>query len=344
MIGARFGWRRAVVLAGMLAFASGSSPARAGPVNGTLYYTTFSGTEREHSVDFSYNGSNSFSLSNNKNIAATPGGDGLVFTTDGQLAVGGQGNAVFKVNPTNGSFTTLSAGNTSAFHMMATPDGHILSSGIPGTPAVYPGNLSSGGVALRFTGGTDQFVDTISFDSQGHAFYTSSGGGGNGAFGRITLDLTNHTYSTQRLIDPLPAAHGMAFDPFTNDLILFGGNHITQINPTTGSILSDLTLSLGSSFDQGTVDGKGHIFAANNGGDLAFIDYSATGLVGAASNLTPGAPKNFIATPFLADFLDDVAPLIGPGAAAATPEPSSVVLLSMGGLALLGYRRRRRAA
>jgi hypothetical protein len=328
----------------MLAFASGSLTARAGPISGTLYYTTFSGTERVHSVDFSYNGSNSFVLSNKKDIAATPGGDGLVFTTDGQLAVGGQGNAVYKVNPTNGNFTTHTAGGTDAYHMMATPDGHILSSSIPGTPAVYPGNLSSNGVALRFVGnGADQFVDTISFDNKGNAFYTSSGSGGNGAFGRITLDLTNHTYSTQRLIDPLPAAHGMSFDPFTNDLILFGDNHITQIDPTTGQIVSDLTLSLGSTFDQGTVDGKGHIFAANNGGDLAFIDYSTTGLVGAASNLTPGTPKNFIATPFLSDFLDDVAPLIGPGAAAA-PEPSSVVLLSLGGLALMGCRYRRRRA
>jgi hypothetical protein len=340
----RLGWRKAVFLAGMLAFASSSSPVWAGPIQGTLYYTTFAGSaERVHSVDFSYNGTNSFVLSNNKDIAVTPGADGLVFTTDGQLAVGGQGNAVYKVNPTTGSVVSHTAGGTSAFHMMATPDGHILSSGIPGTPAVYPGTLNANGVALRFTGGTDQFVDTISFDNQGHAFYTSSGGGGNGAFGRISLDLTNHTYSTQRLIDPLPAAHGMAFDPFTNDLILFGANHITQIDPTTGGIVSDLTLALGSSFDQGTVDGKGHIFAANNGGDLAFIDYSATGKVGGAVPATSAG--NFIAHPFLANNLDDVAPLIGPGAATA-PEPASLTLLSLGlaGLAGYGWRRRKQAA
>jgi hypothetical protein len=353
--GVQLGSKKRLILAGMLAFIVGSSPALAGPINGTLYFTTFAGGENVHSVDFSYNGSNSFSLSNIKNIAATQGpsgvagADGLVFTTDGQLAVGGQGNVVYKVNTTNGQVTSVTAGNTNAFHMMATPDGHILSSSIPGTPAVYPGNLSANGKALTFKGGTDQFVDTISFDNKGNGFYTSSSSSGNGSFGRISLDLTNDTYTTTRLIaPPLPAAHGMTFDPFTGDLILFGAEHITQIDPTTGSIVSDLNLSSlagqhFTTFDQGTVDGQGHLYVANNGGDLLFLDYSATGVVGGVSPASPGT-RNIAFVQFLANNLDDVAPLVGPGAISVTPEPASLVLLSVGGLALLGYRSRRRTA
>lgn len=92
------------VLAG-LAVLTASLPARAGPVAGKLFFTTFAGGNNIHSVNFSYNGSNSFTLGSVNDIAATPGADGLTFTTDNFLAVGGQGNVVHKVNPNTGAFT-----------------------------------------------------------------------------------------------------------------------------------------------------------------------------------------------------------------------------------------------
>jgi len=59
----------------------------------------------------------------------------------------------------------------------------------------------------------------------------------------------------------------------------------------------------GGGFDQGTVDGQGHAFIAQNP-NIFFLDYSATGLVATAS---------FSASTSVRSSLDDVAPLVGEG-------------------------------
>lgn len=123
----------------------------------------------------------------------------------------------------------------------------------------------------------------------------------------------------------------MEYDPFTGDLILAGGNQVVQINPLTNSIVSTLTLPTGT-FDQGAVDGQGHLFWADNGGDLLFIDYSTTGLIGSASN--------FVSDNFFQGSLDDFAPLVGAGAP-PVPDPASMSLLAAGLAGMWSLRRRR---
>jgi hypothetical protein len=72
-----------------------------------------------------------------------------------------------------------------------------------------------------------------------------------------------------------------------------------------GNLVSDLAVNVGQ-FDQGTVDGNGHLYVANNfTGDVFFMDYSISGLVGDGTN--------FISSQFLAFNLDDIGPLIGEG-------------------------------
>jgi len=308
--------------------------ARAGPTQGTMYYTTFGGGVNVHKVDFNYNGTNSFVLSNNTGLASVGGADGIVFTSDGFLAVGGQGPTVHRVNPTTGAFTsqTTGANGPDAFHMSVAPSGNIIAASIPGQPVKFNSTLTNTGTPLTFLGGQDSVLDTIVFDKNGQGWYTDSSGGGNGNFGKVNLDLVNNTYSTQRTMTNVPAAHGAAYDSFSDTIILFGDGHISQVDPYSGgtSLLHDLSGFAGT-FDQGAVDGQGHIFAANNNGNLTFIDISGTGNLNSAT---------FISTQFLATDLDDVAPLSGLGS--PTPEPSSLVLLAVGGLGLIGYVRRRR--
>jgi hypothetical protein len=220
--------------------------------------------------------------------------------------------------------------------MSVAPNGDILAASIPGQPVLFNSTLTNTGIPLRFLGGADSSVDTIVFDKNGQGWYTDSGAGGNGHFGKINIDFTNHTYSTIQTMTNVPAAHGAAYDPFTQTIILMGDGHISQVDPYAGgtSLLHDSTgYPVSSNFDQGAVDGKGHIFAANNGGTLTFIDISGSGNV---------AHPNFVSTQFLAGSLDDVAPLAGLGA--PTPEPSSLWMALAGTLAGLGaYWRKRRA-
>jgi hypothetical protein len=141
------------------------------------------------------------------------------------------------------------------------------------------------------------------YDKAGTAYYTNGGGGGYGNFGIVDLS----TFTTKRFFTNLPAAHGIIYDPLTGDLIIVGSSHVTQIDPTTMKVVSDRDFSsMGiSSLDQGAVDGKGHLYVADNRGQLLFVDYSKTGLI--------GDPSDFVATPFVANYFDDVAPLAGLG-------------------------------
>src|SRR5262249_23931642 len=154
-------------------------------------------------------------------------------------------------------------------------------------------------------------------------FYSSSGAGGFGGFG--TIDLTNPTFVTNRLLT-LAASHGAAFDPSlgpNGKIVLMGDSHVTIIDPTNpGVIFSDRTFA-GVNFDQGSVDGHGHIYAASNTGDLVFIDVSASG-----GDLN--AASTFVHQESLDSFLDDVAPLTGPGSGPAVPEASKFLLSAIG--------------
>ncbi len=293
---------------------------RAGPVQGTMYYTTFAGGVNVHKVDYNYNGS-TFVLSNNTGIASTPGADGIVFTSDNFLAVGGQGSHVNRVNPSGGAFTTQSTNGPDAYHMSVAPDGSILAASIPGAPVRFNSTLTNTGTPLTFGTGPDSVLDTIVFDKTGQGWYTSGVSSGNGFFGKV--NIVGNTYSTIRTISTaVPAAHGAAYDSTSDTIVLFGSNHISQVNPNTGgtSLLHDTVIGNGT-FDQGAVDGQGHVFAANNDGNLTFMDISGS--------LNVAAP-NFLNTQALAANLDDIAPLSGLGS--TVPLPSA----AMGGLVLMG--------
>jgi hypothetical protein len=293
----------------------------ADPITGNLFYTRFAGGMNINRVSADYDGV-TFTLGTPVNITTTPGADGIIFAPDGDLLIGGQGNIVHKVDPATGTFVSR-VPNVNAFHLALDPSGDFF----------YAAGIPSAGVATvpldPFVNGTfhalsgdDTTTTSIAFVGS-QAYYTNAGPGGSGSFGR--LDTT--TFTTTRLITGLNAAHGMTFDPFTGDLIVFSGPNIAQIDPSTATVVSSRVVP-GLNFDQGAADGTGHLFIASNTGHLFFMDYADTALIGDVANFT--------AAPFLAASLDDIAPLVGPGAPpGAVPEPRSVLSAAGGVMALI---------
>jgi hypothetical protein len=110
-------------------------------------------------------------------------------------------------------------------------------------------------------------------------------------------------------------------------------SQITGIGGGSESFKGSLTGFSGETFDQGKVDGKGHIFIASNSGDFMFMDYTASGSITDAST--------FKSLQFLAGSLDDVAPLVGLGSnpTSTTPKPSTIVVWTLLGLiSLMSHR------
>jgi hypothetical protein len=326
----RFG-TTAVLLAAVAA------PARATSFKGTVYYTVYTDGDNVNKVSYSYDDTTKkLTLGTGVNIARTPGADGIIFAPNGNLLIGGQSSgADYMVDPTTGAYTSASTDRLESYHMSLAPDGKsVYTSPFEGRLINIPlSNFGTSNPASVFAiSGDDRGITTLTFvpGNTTTAFYVNGNPNNFGDFGYIDLK----TLTTHRLMTGLLGAHGMVYDPFTKDLILGGGGYIDQIDPNNPTKLVSQTKQLVGDIDQLAVDGKGHLFAA--GADsITFLDYSTTGKVGDASNFhkSIGGFTN----------IDDVAPLVGLGAA-PTPEPSTLVLAAIGGLCGLGARRRRRTA
>ena len=292
----------ALVTGGLLALpACGNSPAGCAPVgSGDLFYTRYSGEPNLKKVHYSYQGGK-LTLGKPQAIATLSGVDGVAWAPDGDLLVGSQGENVHKVKVSNGKSTDAKSGGAAAFHVVVDPGGKkVYVTAIPGVVGEL--QLSPWGKGVTHAvKGDDPGVTTIAFDGSGNAFYTSSGAGGVGTFGQINLA----TFTTKRSLESQPGMHGMAFDSYTGDLVTFGANRILQIDPKTRKIVSQLQVQGASSLDQGTVNGHGYIYVADNNGQLVFVDYSRSRKV--------GDTKNVVITTPLDSGLDDVAPVSGPG-------------------------------
>jgi WD40 repeat protein len=313
-----------------------STAAQAGPVDATLYYTTFNGGQNVWRVQGIYTGNGTagngtFTLGGDTNIASTGGADGIVLNpNNGQLLVGGQGNAIHQVNPLTGTFTTAIPG-VATFHLAVDPGKNVVwASSIPGALASVPINPFGAAGTVKTLSGNDTSITSLAFAPNGTVYYTNAGSGGFGNFGTIDLG----TGVTTRLLSGVPAAHGMVYDPFSSTLILGGSNHISQISLVTNTVIHDLVVP-GDTFDQGAVDGQGHVFWADNNGRFFFLDYSTTNDVSSAAN--------FMSNEFFKSALDDIAPLIGAGGTNPIPEPETYALM-LAGLGLLGAVARRRKA
>lgn len=293
------------------------APCSAGQVNiaqkdiisGIVAYTIYDGTaERNNTIPnvkriaYRYDGSK-FTLGVAVPIATTLGADGITALPNGNLVVGSEGHEVYLVSPQAGPIKIAQiAGTVESDHVTYDSQRNVIwtsgysSSGSGEGLAEIPLPTFAGAI-IRQVKGDDVHVTHIAFDTAHKAYYTNSQPQGHGSFGVVDLD----TFTTTRKINNIPAAHGISFDHFTNTLFLVGSNHITQIDPITFAIISDWVAPPEHSqfeLDQAAFDGRGHLWATSNDGNIVFIDFSRTRKI--------ADPANYQSIQFIDTKLDDV--------------------------------------
>jgi hypothetical protein len=266
-------------------------------------------------------------------VATLSGADGILFDPSGtNLLVGGQkANVIYQVDPATGSNVAAPVGKN-AYHLTLDPSGNsVWTFGTYGAEGDAPGaaanvplpiNPSTPGTVYTTTTtsgapyGLTQVVflpaakvgvplspSPLLYEGQYVILYTSSPDHGGGDFGYLAAG-NGSGFTAVPLMTHRPWAHGIEYDPFSGDLIATGANQIAQISPATLTVVSTYTAPTDTSgqtpeLDQVAVDGSGQLFAADNHGDVYFIDYAQSGQVGASGNLTTHE--------FLATDLDDLA-------------------------------------
>ena len=329
----------------VLACASFAGSAHAGATSGTLYYTTFGVSQGNtvFSLDYNYNGLNSFSVSNNTPLALTNGADGIVIAPNGNLIVSGQSNNNLTELTTGGAIVNTVNPGGQSYHLAlssSAPNATLYNTGNGGCGSncisavtLSGGGLVSNGVAYNVVNpdGFSTDVRALAFNPINHTWYYDTGADdGQGDFGTVTFSGT--TATLKRLNFNL-WAHGMVFDSFTGDMIVNSGNVVEQVD-ANGNVLSTYTGPGGDTeYDQPAIDGLGHLFVASNDGNMTFIDYAASGLIGA---------NIYNTSVFVNAFLDDITPTVLTNTT-DVPEPASALVMGAGLLALRRLRKSRAA-
>ena len=337
-----------------MGLALASSPASADLFTGTLFFTHFAGGgDNVLSTTFSYNsGTGIVAYGPQNGVASVNGADGIIFAPNGNLIVtsNSTGN-VYRIDASTGNLLqTVLTGTPGLpdFHMALDPNNTQFYSsnrynrtvGPLDTFAIGAGGSFSNATTtpiLNSATGAGSNVTQLAFAPNGRVLYTNGVPNSNGSIGLFTFGA-NDTTTELIAANQVPAAHGIIYDPFTGLMTMFGGGQVATIDPTPATnagiiaSLRQFDVPGVGDFDQGAVDGLGHAFIAGSGA-ITFIDYSLTG------DITN--PANIIRITGGFGNIDDIAPLVGPGAPPpSVPEPSSLFLLGAAIVGLLSYRRR----
>jgi len=293
------------------------SPVYADPVsNGNLKYTTFSGGQNVWSIDFDYDGAVTFTTMNDVNLCSTQGADGISGNPQNAdlLLVGGQGGRINTCSISTGVATVFNS-PVSVFHLEVPDANRVFGNSIPGPLVEHTinvdGSLNAGTViALSAAPGcTGDTVITQVISTPGGFFYDNNGIFGTLTFTSATTAETCQFYGPGGLLGAtLNGAHGGVYDPFTDTIITMGNNCLNQFD-STGVLIATMCFP-GGGFDQGTVDGNGHAYIAQNP-NIFFLDYAASGKIDDAGN--------FFTSTNVRSSLDDVAPLVGEGSTDPCP-------------------------
>jgi len=250
-----------------------------------VYLTQLSGAV--YRVDYHYDGGTALTVSTPRLLVTVPSGAGTRVGPDGFVYVVSVGN-VHRIDPDRGTVTSVSAMNN-ANTVSFDPAGGVLWAGWKDTPlaSVPTSPLAAG--TTHVVSGDDVVATMVAFTPANGAFYTTGGELESGNFGRINMA----TFTTQRLLSAANAT-GAVFDAFSGHLIVAGLGRARQIAP------GNPTIVLSSRDDSGSgenylvlqADGRGHLLGTRFGPQarLVLIDYSASGLIGAANSVIVSVP------------------------------------------------------
>ena len=256
------------------------------PAQGSIYLSVTSGPL--YRIIYQYDGVGSLTVSTPQLVASLPFGGGVRVGPDNFVYVVAVGN-VYRVDPDNGTFSSVSAMNN-ANTVSFDPTGGLLWAGWKDTPlSSVPTNPLANGTTHAVSG-DDSVATTVAFTPANGAFYTTGGELESGNFGRINMS----TFTTQRLLGNAQAT-GAIYDSFSGHLIVAGLGRAKQIAPANPSVVLSSRDDSGGSGENYLVlqaDGRGHLFGTRFGpaARLVMIDYSASGLIGAVDTVMLSVP------------------------------------------------------
>ena len=302
-------------LIGLIACAVAGPAMAVTPVTGDLFFVGFAEPPENGlgGADFAWDGT---ALTFSNIIPTTAAGnlaplvdladtDAVIFARNlnpavnpnGNLLVSGRSNGfIFQIDPNTLATTQAPSGH--AFHLSVDAANQAIY-----TSAEQPGQLkrvlfSSFGTNIQPTNITvvganaasPNLVTELLFAPNGTIFYTNTGEAGaassaaNNSFGIATFSNSTTLVTTELFAGQ--KQHGMVYDPFSNTIIVAGGDLIYQYD-LSGNLLASVQVTaalFGQSanfphqIDKPEVDAAGHLFVTDNGGNgtIHFIDYSTS--------------------------------------------------------------------
>jgi len=273
-------------------------------------------------------------------IATLTGADGLIFDpADGtKLVIGEQSaNLVARIGVNGAGLVEVKADglgvDVEAYSMVVHPSKtQVMALVNSGTTSinVIPLSPLANGSRHAVTSGVDMSIKGMAFIGNTAYYGDDDDAAIAGHFGTIDLSNINTPggiFMTTRstIIDDVPPAkgqgalpsHGLTYDSFSGCIIISSGTEIWQLCPdallaNTFHIKAKVSIpgpclhpsgnpNCGQvNWDQTLVDGLGHLFSANNDGDVYFIDYSQS----ATKSISDAA--NYHSQQFLQVALDDI--------------------------------------
>jgi hypothetical protein len=254
--------------------------------------------------------------------------DSMIFTPDGNIVYSSISNGQIRLyNVTTKTDTPLASGLGAQQDLVLDPGSKTVTFSNAGPGLVERVSLSGGPVTV-LNGGNNYGgnVTGLAYDAAGHLFLNIP----NGTHVGISQIDPNDGHIIHSSPQAIGGFDGLTYDPFSHLLYAtnLGANQAYAIDPTT--LLATPLANFSVPGPDGIVaDGQGNLFIASRG-NFHIYEYNLLSMSQSQKTQVFG--------------LDDLAPLVGPGA--PTPEPSTLLLMGSLGLGMVcyGWYRRKQAA